>query len=99
MGQCNVRATVKRSKRDKEKEKMVSAGRIKKSIEDWIKASKIINPEGEFVLLKPARDRVVGSRRTGYAEMEVRSEIWIDSKLKKTYPWIWRKRMVLGLLI
>ncbi len=95
VGQCKVRGTVKRSKRGKEKEKIASAGKIKKNIEDWIKASKIINPEGEFVLLTPAKDRVVGSRRTGYAEMEVKSEIWIDSKLNQTYPWIWRKRMTL----
>ncbi len=91
MGQCKVRG----SKRGKEKEKIVSAGKIKKSIEDWIKAGKIINPEGEFVLLTPARDRVVGSRRTDYAEMEVRSETWIDLKLNQTYPWIWRKIMAL----
>ncbi len=38
---------------------------------------------------------MVGSHKTGYAELEVKSEVWIDSKLNQTYPWIWRKSMAL----
>ncbi len=64
-------------------------------MEEWIKASRIVNPEGEFIMLTTTRDRHVGSHRTGYAELEAGSETKISLELNKMVPWIWKRTMTL----
>ncbi|MGL4484255.1 MAG: hypothetical protein ACRCUS_04835 [Anaerovoracaceae bacterium] len=93
IGQCKYQGTVKRSKRDDKNSKLKYAEKIRKNVEEWIKPSRILNPEGEFILLTTKRDRHVGSHRTGYAELEGMSETKISLELNRTVPWIWKRTM------
>ncbi|MGL5732844.1 MAG: hypothetical protein ACRCXE_02135, partial [Metamycoplasmataceae bacterium] len=95
IGQCKTQGVVKRSKRDDKDIRVKHTEKIKKNVEEWIKVSRILNPEGEFIMLTTVRDRHVGSRRTGYAELEAGSDTKMSLELNKTAPWIWKRTMAL----
>ncbi len=55
----------------------------------------MFNPNGEFVLLTTTRDRHVGSRKTGYAELENQYETKFNLELNQSVPWVWKKRIAM----
>ncbi|XP_026110841.1 uncharacterized protein LOC113084981 [Carassius auratus] len=93
--QCKYKGTVKRSKRDKNMDKIKSAAGIRENVEKWIETNGMLFKEGNFIVLTTVRDRSVGSRKTGYAELEITSETRISLELNKTVPWIWKRRLAL----
>lgn len=75
------------------KDELKNAEKIKQNIEEWIKTNGMLFQKGKFILLTTVRDRLAGSRKTGYAELETRSETKISLELNKTVPWIWKRKM------
>ncbi|KAK9970281.1 hypothetical protein ABG768_026236, partial [Culter alburnus] len=66
---------------------------LSKNVNDWIKASKILNPEGEFVLLTTVKDRYISYGRREYIEKENNYATSIGSVLNDTLPWLWTAKM------
>ncbi len=95
IGQCKEQGIVRRVRRSIKSKNIIHAEKIRKNIEEWIKTNKMFNPNGEFVLLTTTRDRHVGSRKTGYAELENMYETKFNLELNQSVPWVWKKRIAM----
>ncbi len=48
-----------------------------------------------FRFITTTRDRHVGSRKTGYVELENQYEMKFDLELNQSVPWVWKKRIAM----
>ncbi|MGL5903997.1 MAG: hypothetical protein ACRCZO_15050, partial [Cetobacterium sp.] len=92
---CECTESVVRHKRSKIMRMQRRIDPLSTRINEWIKASKILNPEGEFVLLTSAKDRYIRRYGNNYVEKENYYETTMSLDFNKTLPWLWKVRMTL----
>lgn len=90
---CTCAESVVRHKRSRLMKVRRCEDQLSTKINEWIKANRILNPEGEFVLLTTVRDRYLGRDGWKYVENENYYETTISLDFNKTLPWLWKARM------